>query len=101
MAPPTSQGGRDALFASIQGGGIHKLRKTGGPSHDASAPTTAGRTASPTPGEDNNGVAAAAAGAAAGAAGGDLASALAAALTQRNKKLGDSDDEDDDEEEWD
>ncbi|KAL5483447.1 hypothetical protein ACEPAI_8678 [Sanghuangporus weigelae] len=85
---PPAQDGRSALLQSIQGKGIHSLRKTEGPKE--SQPVAVGRVASPgSPG-----------GTGGEGGGGDLAAALAAALTQRNKKLGESDDEDD-EEEWD
>ncbi|KAH8109427.1 hypothetical protein DFH11DRAFT_1627265 [Phellopilus nigrolimitatus] len=86
-APPA----RNALLESIQGKGVHTLRKTAGPNEPASP----GRVASPPPQSANTSATEEAA-----AGGGDLAAALAAALNQRNKKLGDSDDEDD-EEEWD
>lgn len=89
--PPAAGGGGDnrgALLASIQGKGIHNLKK-----------------ASPTD-TPPNGYAAAGAGATAAAAtdspvssgggDGDLASALAAALSQRKDNMGDSDEESDD-----
>ncbi|CDR99092.1 related to Neural Wiskott-Aldrich syndrome protein [Sporisorium scitamineum] len=91
---PPPQDGRGALLASIQGKGVHNLKKT-----DASAPPPPGRAAVA------GGIAGAAAGAGAaavasgsdspGAGGGDgdLASALAAALSQRKENMGDSDEE--------
>lgn len=85
----------NALLESIQGKGVHTLRKTEGPRE--SVTPGLGRIAgdeAPSPGPKSPPPEEASAG------GGDLAAALAAALTQRNKKLGDSDDEDD-EEEWD
>lgn len=74
--PPPPQDGRGALLASIQGKGVHNLKKT-----DASAPAPAAAVAS---GSDSPG---------AGAGDGDLASALAAALSQRKENMGDSDEE--------
>ena len=87
---PTSQPGRSDLLASIQGKGVHSLRKTdpnGTPARKSSPPLndSGGATASsPT-----------------APAGNDLTSALAAALLERNKKLGDSESEDEDEDDWD
>lgn len=103
---PPPQDGRGALLASIQGAGIHQLKKTEGGS---------------SPGPSSRAVSAAGMGAAAGAAGGmaaaahdggddadtsatgggDLASALAAALSQRKGNMGDSDEEgEESDEEW-
>ncbi|KAF5392318.1 hypothetical protein D9757_001400 [Collybiopsis confluens] len=92
MGTPTAQPGRGDLLASIQGKGIHSLRKTDGPS---SSPTR-----SDTPvGEGVAGAAAAGTGA---AAGGDLTSALANALIARKGKMGeDSSDEEDNDDDWD
>ncbi|KAI9441319.1 hypothetical protein H4582DRAFT_1810781 [Lactarius indigo] len=81
--PTSSPPGRADLLASIQGKGVHSLRKTDGP------PPSPSPAALATSSESSGG----------GAAGGDLTAALAAALMQRNKKLGDSDDDDDEEEE--
>ncbi|KAH9177699.1 hypothetical protein EDB89DRAFT_1933996 [Lactarius sanguifluus] len=81
--PTSSPPGRADLLASIQGKGVHSLRKTDGP------PPSPSPAAIATSSESSGG----------GAAGGDLTAALAAALMQRNKKLGDSDDDDDEEEE--
>lgn len=96
--PSAAGGGRSALLDSIQGKGVHALRKTTGPreTHTPGVGRVAGEAASPSPAPQSP----PAEEAAAAGGGGDLAAALAAALTQRNKKLGDSDDEDD-EEEWD
>ena len=68
---PAAQPGRADLLASIQGKGVHSLRKV------APAETTT------SPVEEST----------AGGAG-DLAVALAAALMERNKRVGDSDEED-------
>ncbi|KAF8154607.1 hypothetical protein B0H34DRAFT_772279 [Crassisporium funariophilum] len=102
-ALPPPQAGRDNLLASIQGKGIHSLKKT-----DPNATPVRANTASPPPDSGSGTVVAAAAigaaagGAAVAAGGGDLTSALAAALLERNKRLGDSDDDDDDDDEdWD
>ncbi|KZT53612.1 WH1-domain-containing protein [Calocera cornea HHB12733] len=82
---PPAAPGRNDLLASIQGAGVHLLKKTQpAPGEEGTSPTSAGASA-------------AAAGAGA-AGGGDLANALAAALSQRNKSLGqesDSEEEDD------
>ena len=93
---PPPQDGRGALLASIQGKGVHNLKKT-----DSSAPPPAGRAA--VGGAAAGAAAGAGAGAAAVASGsdspsasggdGDLASALAAALSQRKENMGDSDEE--------
>ncbi|KAG9048782.1 hypothetical protein FS837_012069 [Tulasnella sp. UAMH 9824] len=101
---PAVSSDRANLLASIQGKGIHTLKKTDGPAPRGTTDDSSGPSSS-----TGAAVAAGAAGAAAGAAaagalggGGDLASALAAALNQRNKNLGgDSDDEEDDDDEWD
>ena len=82
MPPP--QPGRDSLLASIQGKGIHSLKKTG------DAP---GRTPPPAPVEE-------VATEAAASGGGDLTSALAKALNDRNKRMRGSDDEDSDDDSW-
>ncbi|KIS68108.1 uncharacterized protein UMAG_03687 [Mycosarcoma maydis] len=89
---PPPQDGRGALLASIQGKGVHNLKKI-----DAPASSPLGRAAAPVA------AAGAGAGAAAAASGfdspsasggdGDLASALAAALSQRKENMGDSDEE--------
>ncbi|KZT70593.1 WH1-domain-containing protein [Daedalea quercina L-15889] len=79
---PAPQPGRADLLASIQGAGVHILKKTeGAPPPRATSP----------PAEESS----------AAGAGGDLTAALAAALLERNKKLGDSDEEDEDDDEWD
>ncbi|CAE6410230.1 unnamed protein product [Rhizoctonia solani] len=90
MAMPAPQPGRADLLASIQGKGIHSLRKA--PPPDEGGSSGAGTAAAAVGG--------AAVGAAAATGGGDLASALAAALTQRNKAIGDSSDEEEDDD-WD
>jgi len=82
MPPPPP--GRDALLASIQGKGIHTLKKTG--DSPGSAPT-------PAPVEE-----AVAEDATPG--GGDLTSALAKALNDRNRRMRGSDDEDSDDDSW-
>ncbi|GAB1528435.1 hypothetical protein RhiTH_011629 [Rhizoctonia solani] len=87
---PTAQPGRADLLASIQGKGIHSLRKAPAADEGSSSAGTAAAAA----------VGGAAVGAAAASGGGDLASALAAALTQRNKAIGDSSDEEEDDD-WD
>lgn len=104
-ALPPPQDGRGALLASIQGAGIHQLKKTEGgsgsgtPSRSVSAAGAgagaaagAGAGAALASGHDDGD----------GAGGGDLASALAAALSQRKGNMGDSDEEggDDSDEEW-
>ena len=81
---PPPQPGRNALLASIQGKGIHSLKKTG------DAP---GHTPSPPPVEE-------AATEAASSGGGDLTSALARALNDRNRRMRGSDDEDSDDDSW-
>ncbi|KAI0330310.1 WH1-domain-containing protein [Cubamyces sp. BRFM 1775] len=78
---PAPQAGRDALMASIQGAGVHMLKRR----TDAPAPSR-----SPPPAEEP---------AAAAGGGGDLTAALVAALTIRNKRMGDSDEEEEEEEE--
>ncbi|KNZ75963.1 Wiskott-Aldrich syndrome like protein [Termitomyces sp. J132] len=91
---PAPQPGRTALLESIQGKGIHSLRKMD---------PNAGSRGSPPASGGGSGVAEVVAGAAIGAgavAGGDLTSALISALAQRNKDMGDSDDEDEDDD-WD
>ena len=91
------QPGRGDLLASIQGKGIHSLKKT-----DPNSSPPRVNSLSADSGPSGSTVAVAAAGGAAAAAGGDLTSALAAALMERNKRLGDSDDdEDDDDDDWD
>ncbi|KAF8668528.1 WH1 domain [Rhizoctonia solani] len=87
---PSAQPGRADLLASIQGKGIHSLRKAPAADEGSSSAGTAAAAA----------VGGAAVGAAAASGGGDLASALAAALTQRNKAIGDSSDEEEDDD-WD
>ncbi|KAH8090702.1 hypothetical protein HD553DRAFT_330360 [Filobasidium floriforme] len=103
LAPPVPAAGgdgRSALLASIQGKGVHVLKKTGGP--DSPAPQASSSRA-------GAGAAAAVGGAAVGGAAGaamasddgpDLASSLAAALAQRKGDMGDSDEEESDDE-WD
>ncbi|KAF8901157.1 hypothetical protein CPB84DRAFT_1679887 [Gymnopilus junonius] len=94
---PLPQPGRGDLLASIQGKGIHSLRRTDPNARPTSPPADTGPSDSLTASAVG-----AAAGGAAAAGGGDLTSALAAALLERNKRLGDSDDDDeDDEDEWD
>ncbi|CAO1620345.1 unnamed protein product [Jaminaea pallidilutea] len=108
---PAPQEGRSALMASIQGAGIHQLKRADpssspAPSSSRSASTAAAAGAGAGVGM---GAAAAAGGAdesmddgadASGAGGGDLASALAAALNQRKGNMGDSDDEEESDDEW-
>ncbi|ORX38679.1 hypothetical protein BD324DRAFT_376200 [Kockovaella imperatae] len=97
--PPAGAGGnaRSALLASIQGQGVHNLRKVD-PSEQKVSPLAgaAGGAA----------VGAVAGGAAVAAAGGgddqpDLASSLAAALAKRQGDLGESDSEEGSDDEWD
>lgn len=83
MPPP--QSGRNELLASIQGKGIHSLRKIDPDATSASPPPPGDSPAALAP----------------TLTGGDLTSALAAALLERNKKLGDSESEDEDEDDWD
>ncbi|KAL1407344.1 hypothetical protein Q8F55_006766 [Vanrija albida] len=93
--PPAGDGGgRSALLASIQGQGVHKLRKVDD-SEKHISPAAAGI------GGAAAGGAAAAAVAADSGGGGDLASSLAAALARRKGDLGDSDDDEESDDEWD
>lgn len=85
---PAPQPGRDALMASIQGAGVHMLKKRS----DTSSPAPTRSTPQPVEEPATNG---------GGGGGGDLTAALAAALMERNKRMGDSDDEDDDDDDWD
>ncbi|KAK7046795.1 hypothetical protein R3P38DRAFT_3422525 [Favolaschia claudopus] len=78
---PPPQPGRNALLDSIQGKGVHSLRKTDGPAPRSPAveePTSP----------------------AAGGGGADLTTALRDALIAKRANMGDSDDEED-EEDWD
>ncbi|KAJ3997593.1 hypothetical protein F5050DRAFT_1569054 [Lentinula boryana] len=101
MSMPPAQTGRGDLLASIQGKGIHSLRKTEGlPSGSGSGTGTssvgAPRVGTPANEENNS------SSGGGGGGGGDLTSALASALMARNAKMGeDSDDEEEDEDEWD
>ena len=90
------------LLASIQGAGVHMLRKAPA---DSAQPSSGPAATSSSSGTTSAAVAAGAAGGtaagSAAAGGNDLASALAAALSQRKGKLADSDDEDEEEDDWD
>ena len=81
--PPPPQG-RDALLASIQGKGIHSLKKTGDSPERAPPSATVEEVATET----------------ATSGGGDLTSALARALNDRNRRMRGSDDEDSDNDSW-
>lgn len=98
-ALPAPQAGRANLMASIQGQGVHNLKKVdptaaaaggaaiGGAAGLGAAAVASG--ASGTPDEGNG-----------GDSGADLASALAAALSQRKENMGDSDEDAESDEEW-
>ncbi|CAK9779664.1 unnamed protein product [Cutaneotrichosporon oleaginosum] len=92
---PKPDGGRSALLASIQGQGVHKLKKVDDSEKRISPLAAGGAAAAGVAG----GVAVAAA--ASPSEGGGLASSLAAALAQRKQDLGDSDDEDESDSDWD
>ncbi|KAN0065868.1 hypothetical protein ACQY0O_000999 [Thecaphora frezii] len=97
---PPPQSGRGDLLASIQGKGIHSLKKAD-PNVVPAAPSRAAAVG----GTAAAGGVAAGAGTmvaesdSAGGGDGDLASALAAALTQRKENMGDSD-EDESDDDW-
>ena len=82
MAP--QQPGRNALLASIQGRGIHSLRKGNDPPRSAPPPAPVEDVATDV----------------AASNGGDLTSALAKALNDRNRRMGGSDEEDSDDDSW-
>ncbi|MCO5596206.1 hypothetical protein L7F22_050266 [Adiantum nelumboides] len=95
---PQPQSGRADLLASIQGQGVHNLRKVdptaaaagGAAIGGAAGLAAAGASgASGTPDEGSG-----------GDSGADLASALAAALSQRKENMGDSDEDAESDEEW-
>ncbi|KAJ3753703.1 hypothetical protein EV360DRAFT_53006 [Lentinula raphanica] len=92
MGMPPAQPGRGDLLASIQGKGVHSLRKTEGPPASGSS-SVSPRVGTPAIEESNS---------SSSAGPSDLTSALASALMARNAKMGeDSDEEDDDDDEWD
>ncbi|UOH82709.1 hypothetical protein LQV05_005418 [Cryptococcus neoformans] len=99
---PTAGGDRSALLASIQGRGVHSLKKVD-PSEQKVSPLAGGGTVDAGPG-------AAAVGAGGGAAAAvaattedtpDLASSLAAALSKRKADIGSDEEDEDSEDEWD
>ncbi|KIR34899.1 wiskott-Aldrich syndrome protein [Cryptococcus deuterogattii MMRL2647] len=101
---PAVSGGRSALLASIQGRGVHSLKKVD-PSEQKVSPLAGG-------GTTGAGAGAAAAGAIAGGGAAaavaattedtpDLASSLAAALSKRKADIGSDEEDEESEEEWD
>ncbi|OXH31311.1 wiskott-Aldrich syndrome protein [Cryptococcus neoformans] len=105
---PTAGGDRSALLASIQGRGVHSLKKVD-PSEQKVSPLAGGGTV-----DAGSGAAAVGAGAGAVAGGGaaaavaattedtpDLASSLAAALSKRKADIGSDEEDEDSEDEWD
>ncbi|KAE8542715.1 hypothetical protein D1P53_001497 [Cryptococcus gattii VGV] len=101
---PTVGGDRSALLASIQGRGVHSLKKVD-PSEQKVSPLAGG-------GTTGAGAGAAAAGAIAGGGAAaavaattedtpDLASSLAAALSKRKADIGSDEEDEESEEEWD
>ncbi|EAL20585.1 hypothetical protein CNBE5050 [Cryptococcus deneoformans B-3501A] len=107
---PTASGGRSALLASIQGRGVHSLKKVD-PSEQKVSALAGGDTAG-----TGTGTGAAAVGAGAGAVAGggaaaavaattedtpDLASSLAAALSKRKADIGSDEEDEDSDDEWD
>ena len=84
MGMPAPQTGRADLLASIQGKGIHTLKKT-----DSSGSPARAVPASPTVEESSS------------SGGGDLTAALATALLQRKNNMGDDSDEEEEEDDWD
>lgn len=91
-ALPPPQSGRADLLASIQGQGVHNLRKvdpTAAAAVGGGAAIGGAAAASGTPDEGSG-----------GDSGADLASALAAALSQRKENMGDSDEDAESDEEW-
>ncbi|RXK38121.1 wiskott-Aldrich syndrome protein [Tremella mesenterica] len=99
---PSAPAGRSALLASIQGQGIHALRKVD-PDQQHVSPLAGGSAVAAGAGAAvvGAGAAAAVASAAGPEDGPDLASSLAAALARRKGDLGDSDEEEESEGEWD
>ncbi|KAJ4476291.1 hypothetical protein C8R41DRAFT_897235 [Lentinula lateritia] len=92
---PAPQPGRGDLLASIQGKGIHSLKKTEGPPASGSLSSASPRGGTPAVEES--------AGSSSGGGGGatDLTSALASALLARNAKMGEDSDEEEEDDEWD
>ncbi|KAL0249713.1 hypothetical protein I308_103014 [Cryptococcus tetragattii IND107] len=101
---PAASGDRSALLASIQGRGVHSLKKVD-PSEQKVSPLAGG-------GTTGAGAGAAAAGAIAGGGAAaavaattedtpDLASSLAAALSKRKADIGSDEEDEESEEEWD
>ncbi|KAJ3920123.1 hypothetical protein F5877DRAFT_38778 [Lentinula edodes] len=92
---PAPQPGRGDLLASIQGKGIHSLKKTEGPPASGSLSSASPRGGTPAIEES--------ASSSSGGGGGpsDLTSALASALMARNAKMGEDSDDEEEDDEWD